>query len=115
MQAGTQIGGALDSAFPGLSHVGADRAFAGMAFDKMRSASVKPAARQAPEAQRHVQHAGVENVSRSFHAHREPQQFTRSGPPRGKSFSRLKDGSFLMRLPPLWVVRTCRPLLRRLS
>jgi hypothetical protein len=47
----------------------------------------------------HVQHAGVENVSRPFHAHREPQQSTRFGPPRNNSFSRSKDRPFLMRLP----------------
>jgi hypothetical protein len=41
----------------------------------------------------------VENVSGSFHAHREPQQSTRFGPARNKSFSCLKDGTFLMRLP----------------
>jgi hypothetical protein len=32
----TQLGGALHSAFSGLSHVGADTPFAGVAFDKMR-------------------------------------------------------------------------------
>jgi hypothetical protein len=43
--------------------------------------------------------AEVENVSTSFHAPREPQQSTRLGPPHNKSFSRSKDGTFLMRLP----------------
>jgi hypothetical protein len=47
----------------------------------------------------HAQHAGAKNVSRSFHAHREPQQSTRFGPPRNNSFSRPKDGTILMRLP----------------
>jgi hypothetical protein len=32
----TRVGGALHSAFSGLSDVGAGRAFAGVAFDKMR-------------------------------------------------------------------------------
>jgi hypothetical protein len=82
-----------------LSDVGANRPFAGMAFDEMRSASAKPAARQAPREPTHAQHAGVENVSRSFHAHREPQQSTRFGPTRNDSFSRSKDGTILMRLP----------------
>ena len=78
----------MHSAFSGLSDVGADRPFAGVAFDKMRR----------PGTQRHAQHAGVENVSRSFHAHREPQQSTRFGPSRDSSFSWSKDGTFLMRL-----------------
>jgi hypothetical protein len=43
--------------------------------------------------------AGVENVSTSFHAPREPQRSTRFGPPHNKSFSQSKDGTFLMRLP----------------
>jgi hypothetical protein len=43
--------------------------------------------------------AGVEKVSTSFHAPRELQQSTRLGPPHNKSFSRSKDGTFLMRLP----------------
>jgi hypothetical protein len=73
-----------------------------------------PAARQAPGDQTHVQHAGVENVSRLFHAHREPQQSTRSGPPRNNSFLRCKDGTFLMRLPRR-VVRARHLLLHRLS
>jgi hypothetical protein len=60
----------------------------GVAFDKMRR----------PGTQRHAQNAGVENVSRSFHAHREPQQSTRFGPSRDSSFSWSKDGTFLMRL-----------------
>jgi hypothetical protein len=47
----------------------------------------------------HAQHAGVENVSRSFHAHREPQQSTRFGQPRDNSFSRSKDATVLMRRP----------------
>jgi len=46
-----------------------------------------------------AQHAGVENISRSFHAHREPQQSTCFGPPRDNSCSRSKDGTYLMRLP----------------
>jgi hypothetical protein len=46
-----------------------------------------------------VQHAAVEDVSRSFHPLREPQQSTRSGPPYDKSCSRSKDGACLMRLP----------------
>jgi hypothetical protein len=60
-----------------LSDVGADGQFTGMAFDKMRRPGTKRA-----------QHAGVENVSRSFHAHREPQQFTRFGSPRNNFYSR---------------------------
>jgi hypothetical protein len=42
---------------------------------------------------------GVENVARSFHAPREPQQSTRWGRPHGKTFSRSKHGPCLMRLP----------------
>ena len=84
----TQLGGALHSACADLSDVGADRPFAGMAFDKMR--------RPGPSA---AQHAGVENVSSPFHAQREPQQSTRFGPSRNSSFSRSKDGILLMRLP----------------
>jgi hypothetical protein len=84
-----QIGGALHSASLDLADVGADRPFAGMAFSKMRR----------PGDPTHAQHAGVENVSRSFHAHREPQQSTRFAPPRNNSFSSSKDGTFLMRLP----------------
>jgi hypothetical protein len=42
------LGGALHSAFSGLWDVDADRPFSGIAFNKMRSASAKPAARQAP-------------------------------------------------------------------
>jgi hypothetical protein len=72
-----QFGGALHSACSGLSDVGADRPFAGVALNKTRSASAKPAARQAPRGPTHVQHAAVENVSRSFHAYREPRQSTR--------------------------------------
>jgi hypothetical protein len=78
-----------NSASSDLSDVGANRPFAGMAFDKMRR----------PGDPTHAQHAGVESVSRSFHAHREPQQSTRFGPPRNSSFSRSKDGTILMRLP----------------
>jgi hypothetical protein len=63
------VGGASHSASSDLSDVGADRPFAGMAFDKMRR----------PRDPTYAQHAGVENVSRSFHAHREPQQSTRFG------------------------------------
>ena len=70
-----------------------------MAFDEMRSASAKPAARQAPRDPTQAQHVRIENVSRSFHAHREPQQSTRFGPPRNNSFSRSKDGTILTRLP----------------
>jgi hypothetical protein len=47
----------------------------------------------------HVQHAGVERVSGSFHAHREPRQSTRFGARRDNSFSRFNDGTFPMRLP----------------
>jgi hypothetical protein len=65
------------------------QSFFGVAFDQMRR----------PGTQRHAQHAGVENVSRSFHAHREPQQSTRFCPSRNSSCSRFKDGTFLMRLP----------------
>jgi len=36
MQVETQIGGALHSAFSGLSDVDADKPFAGVAFGKMR-------------------------------------------------------------------------------
>jgi hypothetical protein len=85
----TQNGGALHSASSDLSDVGADRPFAGMAFSKMRR----------PGDPTHAQYAGVENVSRWFHAHREPQQSTRFGPPLNKSSSRSKHGTFLMRLP----------------
>jgi hypothetical protein len=41
----------------------------------------------------------VENVSRSFHASREPQQSTRFCPPHDKCYSWSKDVTFLMRLP----------------
>jgi hypothetical protein len=50
--------------------------------------------------------AGVKNVSRSFHALREPQQSTRLGPPRNSSCSRSKDGTCPMRLPGLGSART---------
>jgi hypothetical protein len=43
--------------------------------------------------------AGVEIVSSSFHAHREPQLPTRLGPSHDMSFSRSRDGTCLMRLP----------------
>ena len=79
----------MHSAFSDLSDVGADRPFAGVAFYKMRR----------PGTQRDAQHAGVESVSESFQAHREPQQSTRFGPSRDKSFSQFKDGTSLMRLP----------------
>jgi hypothetical protein len=52
----------------------------------------------APGPKHQAQHAGVENVSRSFHAQRE-QQSTRFGSPRNMSFSRSKDGTSLMWLP----------------
>jgi hypothetical protein len=85
----TRNGEALHSASSDLSDVGADRPFAGMAFSKMRR----------PGDPTHAQHAGVENVSRLFHAHREPQQSTRFAPPRNNSFSSSKGRTFLMRLP----------------
>jgi hypothetical protein len=57
---------------------------------------------------------GVENVSWSFHAPREPQQSTRFGPPHNKSFSQSKDGTFLMRLPSVmraaWALNAATPL-----
>jgi hypothetical protein len=53
----------------------------------------------APRDPTQAQYARVENVSRWFRAHREPQQSTRFGPIRNTSFSRSKDGTFLMRLP----------------
>jgi hypothetical protein len=84
----TQLRRALHSVCADLSDIGADRPFAGMAFDKMR--------RPGPSA---AQHAGVENVPRPFHTQREPQQSTRFGPSRNSSFSRSKDGIFLIRLP----------------
>jgi hypothetical protein len=43
--------------------------------------------------------AGVENVSTSFHAPREPQQSTRLGLPDHKFFSQPENGTYLMRLP----------------
>jgi hypothetical protein len=114
----TSCGGALQSAFSGLSDVGADRPFAGMAFDKMRSASAKPAARQAPWGSTHVNTLGLKTfLGRS----------TRTGSrgcPRVSAhlainlLSRSKDRIFLMRLPsgsgcacapsaatPLWLTR----------
>jgi hypothetical protein len=84
----TPCGGALHSASSGLSDVGANRPFAGMAFDKMR----RPGTERAQDAR-------VENVSRPFHANREPQQSTRLGPSRYNSSSRSKDGTYLTRLP----------------
>jgi hypothetical protein len=78
---------ALHSAFSCLSDVGAERPFAGVAFNKMRRPGFNARS-----------NAGVETVFRSFHAHREPQQSTRLGRPRNKCFSRSKDGTFLMRL-----------------
>jgi hypothetical protein len=67
-----------------------------MAYDKMRR----------PGTKRTLNTLGAENVFRSFHAHREPRQSTRFGPPRDISFSRSKDGTFLMRLPCYgWCVR----------
>ena len=89
----------MHSAFSGLSHVGADGPFAGLAFNKMRSASAKPAARQAPRDSTHVRTLGESNASRSFHAPREPQHSTRLGRPCDKTFSRSKVGTCLMRLP----------------
>jgi hypothetical protein len=44
-------------------------------------------------------HPGVKNVSRSFHAHREPRQSTRLGPPHHKSLSWCMEATYLMRLP----------------
>jgi hypothetical protein len=93
------IGGALHSAFSGLSDVDAGRPFAGVAFSKMRR----------PGAQRTFQHAGVENVSWLFHTLREPRQSTRLGPPYDRSCSRSKDGTCLMRLPS--AMGGVRPLL----
>ena len=78
----------MHSAFPGLSHVGADTPFAGVAFDKMRR----------PGTERTFNTVG-KNVSRPFHPYREPRQSTRFGPPHNNSFSRSKDGIYLMRLP----------------
>jgi hypothetical protein len=62
-----------------------------------------------PGVSTHVQLAGVENVSRSFHVHREPRPpkvFGASSPrfwgvPHNQSFSRSKDGSCPMRLPAM--------------
>lgn len=84
----TQLGGALHSARADLSDVGADRSFAGMAFDEMR--------RPGPSA---AQHAGVKNFSSPFHTQREPQPSTRFGPSSNSSFSRPKERILLMRLP----------------
>ncbi len=81
------VRGALHSAFSDLSGVSADRMCAGMAFDEMR----RPGST-------HVQHAGVESVSGSFPAHREPRQSTRFGARRDNCFSRFNDGTFPMRL-----------------
>jgi hypothetical protein len=58
-QAPPSSGGALHSAFSGLSDVGAERPFAGVAFNKMRSASAKPAARKAPRDSTHAQTLGL--------------------------------------------------------
>ena len=109
----TQFGGASHSALSDRSDDGADRPFAGVAFNKMRSAA-KPAARQAARDPTHVQHAGVENVSRSFPAHREPQQPTRFAPTRNNSFSGSKHGTFLMWLPSV-SGRACTPTAAGLS
>jgi len=79
----------LHSAFSGLSHVDADRPFAGVAFCKMRR----------PGLQRTLNTLGVENASRSFHAHREPQQSTRLGPPHNRPFFSIQGRTFLVRLP----------------
>ena len=84
----TQLGGALHSASSGLSDVGADRQFAGMAFDEMRRPGTKRA-----------QHGRIENVSRPFHALREPRQHTWFGPLHNRPCSPSKDGTYLMRLP----------------
>ena len=54
---------------------------------------------EAPGTQRTFNTLRLKNVSRSFYAHREPQQSTRFGPPRDKAFSWFKDETFLMRLP----------------
>ena len=85
----TQLGGALHSAFSGLSHVDADRPFAGVTFDKRRR----------PGTRRTLNTLGLKNVSGWFHAHREPQQPRRFGLRRNNSFSRFKEGSILKRLP----------------
>src|ERR1700746_370021 len=92
-------GRALHSASSVPTDVDANRPFAGMEFNKRRSTSAKPTARQAPWDQTDAQYARVENVPRSFHTYREPQQSTRFGQPRNNSFSRCKDRIFLMRLP----------------
>jgi hypothetical protein len=55
--------------------------------------------RDAPGVSAPLNTLGVENVSRSFHAPREPQQSTRLGSPHDKTFSRSKDGTLLMRFP----------------
>jgi hypothetical protein len=90
-RATTTVRRVLHSLFSGLSDIGAERSFAGVALDEMR----RPGARGLT----HIQHPGVENVSGSFDAQREPQQYTRFGPPHDKSFSRSKDGTCLMRPP----------------
>jgi hypothetical protein len=103
----TPIGGALHSASSDLSDVGAtDRLLVWRSIRRdppPQSDSTElaecPLARQAPRDPTHAQYAGVENVSRSFPTHREPQQSTRFGPIRNNSSSRSKDGTFLMRLP----------------
>ena len=71
----------------------------------------------APGGSTHAQYAGVENVSRSFHAHREPQQFTHFGSHHNTSFSRSKDETCLMRLPIRygWCARTTRCYVARLT
>jgi hypothetical protein len=92
-------GGALHFPFSGLSDVGADRPFGGMAFSKMRSAFAEPAARQAPGAQRALNTLGLKaSLGRST------RPGSRSSPRVSARlaiipFLRSKDVTLLMRLP----------------
>jgi hypothetical protein len=64
----------------------------------------------------YAQHAGVENVSRSFHAHREPQQSTHLGPAHNKSlFHGPRTEPVYCGSPPFGVVSARQLLPRRLS
>jgi hypothetical protein len=82
-------GGALHSAFSGLSHVGANRLFAGLAFDKMRR----------PGTQRTLNTPGLKtSLGRSTRTGSRSSPRV-SAPPRDTSSSRSKDGTISVRLP----------------
>jgi hypothetical protein len=96
-QSGPKTGGALHSAFPGLSDVDADKPFPGVAFNRMRR----------PGVQRTFYTLEYEYISRPFHAHKEPQQSTRFSPHRDNCSSQSNDETF--NVAPLARVGACAP------